>query len=172
MKLTVEQTAKLKELLQEEWTKKDGTIDIKMVDYCMKSAKYICINNDTFVDIGKDKPTIKSTIWYDDTTEDPGTALDTFIFENRYNIPQELEMTKRCETLKLSAKYNNRTNVKLCNLTYCSEDSDRQRDVTQTELDLINKTIRELQEDYKKRLIAYYKKYSHKICSCGYWADR
>jgi hypothetical protein len=171
MKLTAEQQTKLRELLSQEWKRKDGSPDNRMVDYCIKSSKYIVIGN-TFIDVCNSKPTIKKTIWYDDTQTDPGSSYESFIFANRYNMPRELELTKYCESLRLSPKYGNRQNIELCGLTYNDNDSDRQREVTPEELKIINAAINEVKADYTKRLEAYYKKYSNKIYSMGYWADR
>ena len=46
------------------------------------------------------------------------------------------------------------------------------RDLTPEEVAAFADIVDQLRENYKKRLNIYYKRYSNKIWSCGYWANR
>jgi hypothetical protein len=170
MKLTAEQTKELTELFSEAWGK-----DTKMIEHCLKSTKYIKVGN-TFISVCQAKPKINNQMWYDDTQENPGKSFQRFYDYNIKNVQSEMKIN-RCafgwdDKLFLIPKNWKTPNMKLCQLTYNESDSDFAREVTEEELLLINAAIREVREDYTKRLEAYYKKYSDKIYSSGYWVDR
>jgi hypothetical protein len=167
MKLSTEQQTKLRELIGRTF-KKNGQPDAEMIDYCLKSSKYIVID-DMFVCVGKSKPTIQKTLWYDDTQKSPESNFDAFVYANRYNMPRELELIHRCDDLRYLPQYFGDCE-NLFSLTHNIDESLRK--VTPEELKIINAAINEVKADYQKRLETYYKKYSKNFSVSGYWVDR
>ena len=171
--MNINEIKELTELLAKTWN--NGA---KMIDYCLKSSKYIVIDN-MFVDACKSKPSISKTLWYSDVTEGPEANFLNFKeLNHRNNMPRLLGM--RCsfdcmQELYLMVHYSNdKTGGRLVSLVYDVENSSLPliRKVTESELEKINAVIEEVRKEYDKRLESYYKKYSHKVTAEGYWADR
>ena len=166
--------AELESLLAAQW---NG--NAKMVDHCLKTGKYIKIA-DMFVSVCNLKPVITTRLYYDDTMQDPGTGWDRFSKQNeRFNMPDFLVLERFVygwpKRLFYIAHYHrDESNRKLCSLAYEPEFGNERtiREVTPDELETINAAIKEVQDDYRKRLEAYFKRYSAKISSTSYWADR
>lgn len=162
-------------LLETTWKKRNGETDQKMVDHCLKSGKYIKVD-DMFVQVCDLKPSINTTIWYDDEGKDPGSGKKTFMHYNeRMNMPKEYEPRFRYQDLHFIVQYwDDKTGGRLAGLAYKEENSTLPliRKVTPEELEQINAAVSEVRADYAKRLETYYAKYSHKIHSSGYWANR
>jgi hypothetical protein len=171
----------LENLLGMVWRKRSGEVDQSMVDHCLKSGKYIKID-DLFIDVCSRKPSITTTIWYDDTRDDPGAGFVTFKNLNeRHNMPSFYDLEGnycgRIRPLYIRVQYNNdRSGGKVCTLEYIPEYDERAgiiRKVTQDDLNLINAAVQDVRADYAKRLEAYYKRYGKDhVRSSGYWADR
>ena len=166
--------AELEKMLAAQW---NG--NAKMVDHCMKTGKYIKLD-DLFVSVCNLKPVITSRMYFDDTRMDPGTGWDRFYKTNeRFNMPDLMELERFMygwpKRLFLVPLYHrDESNRKLCSLAYEPEFGNEYtlREVTSSELETINAAIKEVQDDYRKRLEAYFKRYSAKISSTSYWADR
>jgi len=171
MKLTQEQNEELKSLLGMEWRTRKGEVDQKMVEFCMKKDRYIYLNGE-FIKCCENKPSIDSTLYYDDTTEGPGNSFNAFRIYNIHNIPEQLKPASYGETLITSAHYSNGSEKLRC--FYYSEniEADKGRIASAEELKAINEARKEVADDYEKRLKTYYKKYSKNIRSSGYWAER
>jgi hypothetical protein len=166
-----EDLKELTELLAITWNN-----DERMIKYCLKSSKYVKIG-DKFIDVCGSKPTITKTLWYDDTRESPGVSYETFLWYNQRNTPTEYEIENRrygeIRPLLIIPQYNgDKTDFRLCGLTYNDGDGDRAMEVTPEILKVINQAVREVQEDYKKRLANYWKRYNKNIVAMGYWVDR
>lgn len=178
MKLTSEQTKDLTSLLSMTWRKRNGETDTSMVEHCLQSGKYIQIDN-MFVDVCSRKPSITTTLWYDDTREGPEANFQNFKNENeRFNMPSLLELEGQgIKELYFIVQYcGDHTGGRLVSLTYVDGDDSRLtpiRKVTPAELEQINQAIEEVRQDYAKRLVSYFKKYGKEhVTSQGYWADR
>lgn len=165
----------LTNLLAMTWKKRNGETDQKMVEHCLKSGKYVKID-DMFVNVCDLKPSIDSTIWYDDEGKDPGSGKKTFMsLNNRMHMPDLYEMKFRYQDLYFIVHYwDDKTAGKLVSLAYKEESSTLPliRKVTPEELKKINAAVSEVRADYAKRLENYFNRYSDKIHSCGYWANR
>lgn len=149
---------------------------VKMADHCTKSSCYIKID-DLFVDVCSMKPSITKTIWYDDTHEGPDANFQNFRNLNeRDSMPHLWELERRGdEHLCFGVQYNSdKSGGRIVSPRYVEEGSRDEfiRRVTAEELDQINAAIKIVQDDYSKRLVAYFKRYGQHVTSQGYWADR
>lgn len=169
--MTNEDKTTLIELLNQQWDN-----DASMVKECLKST-YIKLD-DKFVAVAN-KWGIDKDIYYDDETDRPEVDFDYFA---NYNIRDKARMwaleSNSCNsTARLYIApnyYHDQTNGKLCGLRYM-EDCESKKDcelVTTEQLYLINQAEAKVLEDYKKRLAVYWKRYSDKVRTRGYWANR
>ena len=147
--------------------------DKKMVDYCMKTHKYVKIG-EWFVKIGNKKPSIKKTMYYSDVTDGPEVNRENFIEYNKTRMPKLLDPSKL--DYYLGILYTSQTNEKLatvfCAMTWEDKPEYAIRKFTDEEIKTINAGIQEIRDDYLKRLNKYFDRYGSKIYTCGYWADR
>lgn len=175
-KLDKKDLEELTDRLGKSWRKSDGSPDEQMIKHCLKDSKYIKIG-DSFVDIGTAKPTIYKDIFYDDETTPPDLSLESF---KEYNLKmrgdRKLSLTGRNRDgygkLKMIPQYAKNRGLELTSLTYEDDDGMPSREITESELAEINKTIDEVTADYEKRLEKYYSKYKNKISFVGYYANR
>lgn len=166
-----EHLKELTELLAITWNNNEG-----MIKHCLKSSKYVKIG-DKFIDVCDSKPMIHKEIYYNDEYEAPEVNFETFLNYNKRNMPNEYKLEGRTwdysGKLTIIPQYSgDKTNFRLCGLTYNEKDSDKAMEVTPEILEVINQAIREVQEDYKKRLATYWKRYNKNIHAYGYWANR
>lgn len=166
-----EHLKELTELLAATWNNNE-----KMIKHCLKSSKYVKIG-DKFIDVCSSKPTITKTLYYDDEYEAPEVNFETFLLYNKENMPNEWKLEGRTwddsGKLLITPQYSgDKTNFRLCGLSYGGIDGLRAMEVTSEMLEVINQAVREVQEDYKKRLAAYWKRYNKNIHAYGYWANR
>lgn len=177
--LTKEQTAELRSLLGKQWIRNNGETDERMVKHCLNDYRYLFIDGQ-FVQIIGSKPTIHSVMYYDDETEGPNHNYAAFVAYNESHT--HLDHYKKMANswgdyvpLVIGPAYwGDRTDGKLASVGYSrtEEVAEGYRKVTDEELILINQVVDEVKEDYLKRLDRYFKRYSDKICSSGYWANR
>lgn len=175
-KESAERKQRLTSNLEKYWQNKDGTPDQAMVKHCLKSSKYVEIE-DAFVDIGDSKPTIYKEMYYDDETDGPEANFNNF---RNYNVrmgmpkPYKLEGRNRdgFGTLKMVPQYDGAQGFGLSTLTYEDDHNSEYREVTESQLEEINKGIEEVKDDYEKRLQTYYKRYKDQISAKGYWKNR
>lgn len=174
MKLTTEQTKELTEELGKIWRLRSGQPDMKMVDHCLKSSKYIYLD-DMYIDVCGSKPTINSTMWFDDTREIPKENYQLFFDYNARNAPKFHENYYHGKTLGLRLQYSSSpADSKVYGLHYIDTDYDHETyiPIDNDMLVVINKAVSEVRENYFKRLESYYKRYSKNVYSMGYWVDR
>jgi len=152
--------------------------DKKMVDYCMAHSKYIKID-DLYINVCSAKPAITKTIWYDDERPDPGSGWETFIALNeRNNMPHLFELERRhfgVQHLYLIVNYcGDKSGGRLVVPTYKDDDEKMEvvRKVTESDLQQINEAVQGVRDNYSRRLVNYYKRYSDQVTSKGYWANR
>ena len=172
--LNTNQLKDLTNLLSLTWNGDDG-----MIKHCLRSSKYIQIDN-MFVEVCNAKPSITKTLWYDDETTGPEANFENFKRLNERNNMPKLHNLKCSydgyKDLYFSVHYyNDKTGGRLASLTYEETPSKSDyliRKVTEDELTQINEAIEEVRTAYTKRLETYYKKYSKNVRSEGYWVNR
>ena len=174
----------MKTLLQaisERWTRKNGEVDHKMVEFCMKHSRYLTFDNFYLDLLGK--PSIDSTIYYADTdyitggmAKDPGTSFQTFFNHNiRLNSPKHWIETieKNEQEITIHNNYDNSDIIKGWTTKRFSETPRANgRIATDQEKEAILEGLKEELAKYEKRLKTYFKRYSNKINTSSYWAER
>jgi hypothetical protein len=157
----------LQELLERQWVKRDGTPDHKMVSYLLKEGTYIQ-SGDTFIYVGDKKPTIEKTMWHDDTQAGPAAN-----FSNFYDYNMRFKRFKLNDNQHFVATqyYGDKTEGKLLGVTI-DDGRGTIRPMTAEEVDKANAALRDVMNDYGKRLRTYWKKYSTQVHASGYWVDR
>jgi len=169
----------LETLLRTQWVKRDGTPDESMVKYCLKSNTYIDIGP-YYINIGV-KPSIDSTMWYDDETEGPDASkFEAFRAYNmrgkRFDL-DELAANGRSNVWVYTNYTNDRTGGKLkgWSTTHWDEEPRHLGDyhkATDDDIMAIKQGLAEMKAAYEKRLATYWKRYSNKVHAAGYWANR
>jgi hypothetical protein len=171
----------LESLLAKNWVKRDGSVDQRMVDYCLKSSKYIDIG-EYYLNIGNSKPGIDSTMWYDDETEGPDDSK--FSAFRAYNLRggnartyDELVADGRTEFWVFINSYRDMTGgkIKAWTVTRPGDEPNHVgnfRKATDDDIMAIKQGLAEIRADYEKRLERYWKRYSNKVHAAGYWANR
>lgn len=143
-----------------------------------------------------DKPSILSTIYYDDETADPlaKNKKEVWMAENLnrnftdyqlYRWIKEMQEWKAngfaTGTIELEPYFtiseNHNSFMQAYPVFYngrASKEEDKKNGspISEKECDELVKILDELKAQYIKRLETYYKKYEDKICSVGYWANR
>lgn len=125
---------------------------------------------DKLVNTGKRKPGIKRAIYYDDETPRPNINYDFFEY---YNISRAFGCLSNNRFLEMDL-YLYSTNSLYYEFTNYREWIREQNPtpLTPDEKKQILAAVEILKKDYKKRLKTYYKKYSDKIYTHGYWVNR
>lgn len=172
----------LQELLEQIWIKRNGEIDQKMIDYCIKSGNHIDMG-DYWLNIGKNKPTIDKTLYFADTDYSTGEYItapkNTWELFKSYNMRMNsnekwLEELEKSDIL-LRPQYK-KTGSSIMSWTNADnwrfELVEGERIATSEEKEIIIKALKESDKKYLTRLERYYKRYSDKVWTQTYWADR
>ena len=169
-------------LLSKQWVKRSGDIDQSMVDYCLKSSKYIDTGS-YYLDIGDSKPTIDSQMWYDDETDGPDASkFEAFRAYNlRSNNPRR-SLEKLADSgnsvVYVYNKYTRDATDGKIKGWLAARIGEEPRHVgnyslaTDDDIMAIKQGLSEIAADYEKRLKTYWKRYSNKVHASGYWANR
>lgn len=170
----------LESLLRKQWVKRNGDVDESMVKYCLKSSLYID-TGEYYLHIGDSKPSIDSTMWYDDETEGPDSSkFDAFRNYNmrgkRFSL-DELAENGRSEVWIFTNYTRDMTGGKIKSwlVTHVGEDPRHVgecRRATADDIMAIKQGLCQIKANYEKRLANYWKRYSDKVTSAGYWANR
>ena len=146
--------------------------DEKMVKHCLKSTKYIEIE-EGFLNCCDSKPTIENEMYYNDEYAAPSTEKEGFFNHNKRNMP-ELLTDKYRYFLRINYSGNNSENLLAIETVRYYDDpgADVIRELTTDDITKVNNAIAEVRADYTKRLETYYKRYADKITTHGYWANR
>ena len=138
-------------------------------DYYIKEYAFIKLNN-KLVNVGKRKPGIERSIYYDDETPRPNINYDFFEY---YNMSRAFGSLSNNRFLEMDL-YLYSTNSLYYEFTNYREwiREDNPTPLNTDEKKQILAAVEILKKDYKKRLKTYYKKYSDKIYTHGYWANR
>ncbi|TLG71069.1 hypothetical protein [Culicoidibacter larvae] len=117
-----------------------------------------------------DYDAIKKTVYYNDETEAPEITENYFIHYNmRYN-----NYSRVCKQLALLTYHLDESNgVYVKNRSFMHDDSFTViRELTEDEKCFLINVAEEKDDQYKKRVVAYYKRYNDIIYADGYWANR
>lgn len=137
-----------------------------------------------------DKPSIHSTLYYDDEYEAPSTKLESFINYNLFHsifdtfdkwikdnedynkigccsgrLMHKVAISKECQ-------YSNVPKSHWYHLYVDFDSQDMYELLSDDENEQFINIMYELKEAYIKRLNSYYKRYQNKISTYGYWANR
>ena len=136
------------------------------------------------------KPSIDSTLYYDDETPEPSKSLQYFINYNMMNFKYDLSewenameelKTSRCISGKfettpfININFSNSKEVYTVFYEYCGvsrKDKTTVRDLTQDEISDILAITKDLKEQYIERLTNYFNRYNKNIHTLGYWVNR
>lgn len=171
---------------KENFVKNKGYCTLWYKDY-LKNYEIIVLDNGDFIEINK--PSVRSTLYYDDEYEAPSTALDSFISYNLFYSNLFYQMDKWIDDNKFYqengfcignllhrigiSKKQARTFVPTCKqFALYTNYQDEYYLLSDKENKEFIQIILSLKEKYIKRLNTYYKKYSHKVTTHGYWANR
>ena len=120
------------------------------------------------IDINMCKPSIDSTLWYDDETKAPENNYTNFELYNLKNLNIYYEEAKMIfKNDRINSSYTVAENSRLYDF-----EKDYIRDLTAEEKQDLQAIAKVVKEAYKKRLASYWKRYQNKICWSGYWANR
>jgi hypothetical protein len=161
----------LEQIIREQYSSEDSVqYNLKRLVYVEYEGRFICL--------GGKKPEIQKTMWFDDERPIPKKTKEMFIHINEsQSSPREyaLEDNRQNPLIVIPQYWNDKTDFRLCSLTYGAERLDLEIPhfrVTQELLEVINAKGKELQADYRKRLESYWKRYSDNVSFCGYWVNR
>lgn len=160
-------------------------------EWLSKNYIYLLTNSGDLIEI--DKPKIDNVIYYDDEKPTPDTGFESWKEYNLFynfrrkstNVDEWLEdiaafnRTGCCSArlLQRPAYFKHKSSFCYEISLYCDVDiQERYKDVM-VSLDDVETLqfitcMQTLKDDYIKRLQTYYKRYSHKIYTYGYWANR
>jgi len=167
----------LQHLLAKQWS------DQKMVDHCIKNSVYLDMG-EYYLDL-LSKPTITKTIYYADQdyatgkmAKDPGTSWEVFKNHNmRMNSPQKWieNLEKNHQVIVITIQYHvDKTGGRLKGWTTkrSYEVAPEDKEATEKETKIIIEGLKQEVIKYDKRLKTYFKRYSDKIRTSSYWAER
>lgn len=171
----------LEALIALQWRKKDGTPDLGMIEYSLKSSKWIDMGQH-YLNIGNSKPQIERDLWYDDETEGPDDSK--FEAFRAYNLKgnkaprAEDYIADGRSVIWIFDNYTRDTSggkLKSWTATRLGEEPrhvGEYRLATTDEIGAIKQGLNEIRMDFEKRLVTYWKRYSNKVHARGYWANR
>lgn len=175
---------KIKNLNIRNELKKIWHDDEKMINFCLKDDYFLNMN-DFFISF-KHKPKIEKTIYYDDERETPKITKDNFINYNlRHNFNNQLDFNFKDNLYCLIDNYKQTNKIKILKELKPYERTqlvykDDKVFFNNNEINLLNDDdikkietlLKTLKDDYLKRLNNYWNRYSNKINTYGYYANR
>lgn len=201
MKLTKEDKAMLRAEYQKVWTKRDGSPDLKMIDYCTnKTSAYLDLGDAL---ITFDKPSIETRFCFGEHGYDYDEVNETcdklsrsesyFLAENirrteardildRIDGTEERYITCKTPILVYGAYCTQTSDCKLAHIEFVNafhEDywghkpNGTWRDLTDEEIAALRTIMQDEITKFEKRLKTYLKRYGMSKCHFWtYWADR
>lgn len=135
---------------------------------------------------------IDSTMYYDDEYAAPSTSKENWKHYNYRLHYRECGVEEWTKKMKEFNKTGSTYGILLKPVIFCNNTRDKQqvipvftenrwyggaenlavRELTKEEIKAIYEMQKLIREKYEKRLEVYYKKYSEKISTYGYWANR
>lgn len=171
--MTKKDLLKRKEKLGDYYVSNEELLDKYGVDpFWVEYSDFIKIG-DKIVRVGDKKPTIHSTMYYNDELKGPDKDFESF---KDYNILMAgndlLSDTKKDRGFFISR--NKGSNEYFCLSCYSHFDNDRFEEYLLEPEDKkhVILALEILRADFIKRLERYYKRYKDNIDTCGYWANR
>lgn len=172
--LTKEQKEELTALLNIQWNNDPG-----MLKHCLTNTYYIALGEGVYLSVGS-KQSIDKTMYYDDETTGPENNKENWIAYNKRRSPEHYDLTRihgynEPRTLVMQPQYfGNKTDSKLLGLTYDprGEFLPLAQTVSPELLKRINEEVDNINADFDKRLETYWKRFSNKVRTQGYWANR
>lgn len=150
-------------------------------DYLIQNYHYTKIQG-LYVEVYKKKPPIDRVIFYDDKYERPKVDFELFKAYNfRLNAQgltdKDIKGLGANSTIVIAYEENGKFYLKTFSheyylKEYCTFQGSNSYTLTQEEKKQVVNELKALQADYIKRLETYWKKYSDKVYTYGYWADR
>lgn len=154
----------LKELLKEAFG-----VDY---EYIFKNNTWAKITNGSFVPV-TGKPAIKSEMYYNDEFEAPDLTYEDF---EKYNLRTNFrDFSEKLDTASWNYEFipfrgANTKNDKLLTIRITTDEN--YNTISNEDVDIIKRALAEAKQKYQKRLKAYWKRYSGKVTSVGYYANR
>lgn len=173
-KLTAEQKEELIALLNIQWNNDPG-----MLKHCLTNSYYIALGEGVYLDVGS-KQSIDKTMYYDDETPSPEATKENWKAYNKRRSPEHYVALRTAgfyepRVLVMQPQYfGNKTDSKLLGLTYDprGEFLPLAQTVSPELLVRINNEVDLINADFDKRLETYWKRFSSKVGTRGYWANR
>lgn len=159
-----------------DYIKNLETRDKKYFDKLMKNYYLFKTDDNYTIVIELDKPSIDSTLWFDDEKPIPKLSEELFINYNLHNL-RTINKKEHLKTFIYNSFNNidNKYNCVLCSqdgYSYSVNDNTFKRYLTDEEENIILQIDEENKQNYIKRLKTYFKKYSNNIHCMGYWVNR
>lgn len=127
-------------------------------------------SDDLYFAIELSKPSIQKTLWFSDEHDIPSESEQLFI---DYNIRLNAQRVVKDDRSYSFVKYASHQGHKVCTISSGSSwEDDIVRDVEDEELAQIKEVTDAYINDYTNRLKKYWNKYSDKVMTMGFWADR
>lgn len=143
--------------------------EMGLSDYYYKEYTFIKLRG-KLLNIGKRKPGIERTIYYDDETPCPKISYNFF---EDYNMKRAFGNLLNDEFFDIDLYFYKTNNIYYEFTSYLDWIREPKPEIlTADEKKQILEVIEILKKDYRKRLKTYYKKYANKIYTHGYWANR
>lgn len=156
--------------------------DNRLGDWCAASRDFIAIGD---MALAVNRPHITSTIWYDDTLNDPscgeGGLKGAFLAYNRFMAGIREPDWDRAADPALLWQPDSHEGILLT-----GDDEGRRFDekrliglygyerhpLTPEQVEELKAAYRDVWAAFDKRLNTYWKRYSRKVMTMGFWADR
>lgn len=171
--MTKNELSKRKEMLGDYYVSDEELLDKYGVDpFWVEHTAFIKIG-DKLVSLGEKKPTIQSTIYYNDELDSPGTGFESFknynIFMSGNNLFSEPDFERG---YFIARNKGSNDYFILSRYTLLDEDRFEEYWLEPEVRKYVDIAIEMIKSDFIKRLERYYKRYKNNISTCGYWANR
>lgn len=186
MKLTLEDKMMLRKEYGKFWRHRDGSVDEKMVDECVKRASAIALFGDRVLVM--DKPHVETEFWmaehtydYDEVcaaaqaaSDDEGYFIERNIRDSRAQYILDA-IERGTQAPFLVDRYYDQGDSRLADVAWLNvgEDEPSGRELDEDEVAVLKELCEGEVEKFEKRLRSYLKRYGMKHVRCSvYWADR
>jgi hypothetical protein len=144
---------------------------VKSAEFRYKSRLFVKANIG-YIEFGEAKPSITTTLWFDDEQKMPEKTKELFMAYNESNMPSLIQLEPEKNLGKIWVKgLEKRNGYYALTLRHASQEKEMQT-LTQEIVDLMNVEIKKAQADYTKQLEKYWNRYSSKVRVNGYWVNR
>ena len=152
----------------------------RMIDYISKHYDYYTTKDNIVIEIEKaNSLNLINELWYDDEYEAPEINFDNFLAENNQPFKRLEYLIERADGVNIhwyfTRQLNSLSNVNIFTDWELQDNKcgyDFIRELTEHEKKQYLDILSERNNQYLERLKKYYKRYSNKITTHGYWANR